>query len=223
MEVYAMAMIGKEDRATLKEMFEKSFVNDVTLVMFTQELECQYCRETRQLVEEIMEITPRIKAEVYNFVTDKEQVQRFSIDKIPAIAIVGARDYGVRFYGIPSGYEFSGFVQTIMAVSRGESGLSDATKKALAALEQSVHFQVFVTPTCPYCPSAVHVAHLMAIESDNVSADGVEVIEFPHLGNKYGVQGVPRTVINETTHIEGAAPEDVVLAKLLEALNPATA
>lgn len=213
-----MAMIEDADRATIKELFDKSFVNDVKLVVFTQEFECQYCRETRQLVKELAGISDQITMEVYDFATDKDQVEEYAVDKIPAIVIMGEKDYGVRFYGIPSGYEFSGFIESIIAVSQGDSGLAEETKKALSELTEPVHFQVFVTPTCPYCPQAVHLAHRMAIESDNVTADGVEVVEFPHLGNKYGVQGVPRSVINETVHIEGAAPEGMLLEKLQIAL-----
>ena len=40
--------------------------------------------------------------------------------------------------------------------------------------------QVFVTPTCPYCPAAVRMAHSLAIASDRVTADMVESIEFPN-------------------------------------------
>lgn len=213
-----MAMIGDKDRQAIKDLFEQSFVSDVKLVVFTQESECQYCKETRGLAEELAETSDRVTVEVFDFAVDKEQVEAYGVDKTPAIAIIGEKDYGVRFYGIPSGYEFTGFIETIIAVSKGESGLSEETKKALAELSEPVHFQVFVTPTCPYCPQAVHLAHRMAIESDIVTADGVEVIEFPQLGTKYGVQGVPRSVINETVHIEGAAPEGMLLEKLQMAL-----
>jgi glutaredoxin-like protein len=214
-----MAMIGDEDRATIKQMFDENFVDDVTLVIFTQEFECQYCRETRQLVEELGGVSDRVKVEVYNFATDPDKVEQYGIDKIPGLAIVGTKDYGIRFYGIPSGYEFTGLIETMLAVSRGESGLSKETKDYLAGLEDSIHIQVFVTPTCPYCPASVHLAHRMAIESDKVRADGVEVIEFPHIANKYQVQGVPRTVINENVHIEGAAPESMIVQHMQEAVK----
>jgi len=81
-----------------------------------------------------------------------------------------------------------------------------------------VHMQVFITPTCPYCSMAVVLAHQMAVASPMVRADMVEAMEFPQLAIKYQVMGVPRTVINETVHIEGAAPEAAVLEKLREAL-----
>ena len=50
--------------------------------------------------------------------------------------------------------------------------------------------------------------------SDKVTADMVEVTEFPHLGQRYNVMGVPRTVINDDTYIEGAVPESMLLEKL---------
>ena len=78
---------------------------------------------------------------------------------------------------------------------------------------------LFVSITCPYCPQAVRLAHKFAIESDLIRADMVEAIEFPHLSNKYHVHGVPRTVINETVHQEGAAPEPMMLEKVLEAVK----
>jgi len=69
----------------------------------------------------------------------------------------------------------------------------------------------------------VRLAHSLAIASDQITADMVEAIEFPHLANKYSVQGVPRSVINEKTHIEGAVPEPFFVAKVQEALGLITA
>jgi glutaredoxin-like protein len=219
-----MALITPQDAEHLREEFGNQLVNGVKLLMFTQTVECQFCAETRQIAEEIAELSDLITVEVYNFVTDKATADLYEIDKIPAIAILRSedgedRDYGVRFYGIPSGYEFTSIIEGIIDVSRGESGLQPKTKEALAALTEPVHFQVFVTPTCPYCAQSVRLAHKFAIESDLVRGDMVEAIEFPHLSNKYGVYGVPRTVINETVHQEGAVPEPMMLAKMLEAVE----
>jgi len=191
----------------------------VRLVMFTQEFECDYCTETRQLVEEIAELSEQLTAEIYNFSTDKEKAEELDVDKIPAIAVIGAEDYGVRLYGIPSGYEFASLLHAIQMVAAGKPDLSDETLTALAELTEPVHIQVFVTPTCPYCAGSVVLGHQMAVASPMVRADMVEATEFPQLAQKYQVMGVPRTVINETAHIEGAAPEGMVLAKLQEALE----
>lgn len=142
-----MPMIQPKDREYLQKEFAAKLVHPVKLVMVTQEFECDFCKETRQIVEELAELSDKITAEVYDFVADKEKIAAYNIARIPAIAVIGEKDYGIRFYGIPSGYEFSSLVESIMMVSRRESGLKDATKKALAELKQDLHIQVFVTPT----------------------------------------------------------------------------
>ena len=59
----------------------------------------------------------------------------------------------------------------------------------------------------------------LAVASDMVKADMVEATEFPHLAQRYGVMGVPRSVINESHHLEGAAPEPMLLDKIRDALE----
>jgi glutaredoxin-like protein len=219
-----MPLISKQDAEHLQSVFEAGLVNPVKLIMFTQSFECQFCAETRQIVEEIAELSEKITIEIYDFVADKATAELYGVDKIPAIAIVRVedgeeRDFGIRFYGIPSGYEFTSIIEDIVDISKGDSGLQPKTKEALASITEPVHLQVFVTPTCPYCPQAVQLAHRFAMENELIRADMVEAIEFPHLSNKYGVHGVPRTVINESVHQEGAVPEPMMLAKLLETVG----
>jgi glutaredoxin-like protein len=222
MENERMTLLRDEDREQIHEEFAE-LETPVTLVVFTQELECQYCSETRQIAEEVAALSEQIELQIYDLVADSDKAEELGIDKIPATIVMRGgddpKDYGIRFYGIPSGYEFATLIEDIKMVSTGETGLSDATRKQVAALESPVHFQVFVTPTCPYCPRAVLLAHQLAMESELVRGDMVEAIEFPHLSNKYQVQGVPRTVINETVHIEGAMPEAMIMARLEEAVN----
>jgi glutaredoxin-like protein len=141
-----MPMLKDEDKKEVaKQLVE--LVNPVRLLMFTQEFECNYCAETRELVQELASLSDKVNAEIYDFVTDKDEVDEYGIDKIPAIAVVGEADYGVRFYGIPSGYEFVSLIEAIKAVSSGQSRLSEATRKALAGIDEAIHLQVFVTPT----------------------------------------------------------------------------
>ncbi len=125
-------------------------VNPVKLIMFTQQAdspECEFCAETRALAEEVAGLSDKLSLEVYDFVTDKAAAEQYKIDKIPALAVVGAQDYGVRFYGIPSGYEFGTLIQDIIQVSKGQSLLSDVSKAELAKINKPVRMQVFVTPT----------------------------------------------------------------------------
>ncbi len=63
------------------------------------------------------------------------------------------------------------------------------------------------------------LAYQLAMASDLITASMVEASEFPHLSNKYQVYGVPRTVINEVVHIEGALPEVQMITKLMTVMD----
>jgi len=211
-----MPVLSEDIRNRLKEEFE-GLPTKVKLVVFTQEIECEYCRENTALAQEVASLSDRVDIEVYNFVLDKEAVERYGVDKIPAIAVEGEKDYGVRFHGVPAGYEFTSLIEAIKAVSAGESGLAPESKEALKGLKEPLHLQVFVTLTCPYCPTAVQLAHKMAVESDMVRADMVESSEFPHLAHKYNVFAVPKTVVNEKVSFDGALPEPLFLEQVMKA------
>ena len=214
-----MALIPQKERDILTKQFSEKLVDEVRLVVFSQEVPCLFCKETELVANELAEISPKIKVEKYDFVKDMVKAKEFRIDKIPAIAVIGKKDYGVRFYGIPSGYEFNSLVGAILDVSRAESGLSQKTKDALKLIDNSVHIQVFVTPTCPLCPAAVRLAHRLAIESDMIWADMVESTEFVPLAQKYSVTGVPKIVINEKFEFNGAVPEDLFVMHVMHALS----
>ncbi len=214
-----MPLMDDKTRQQVREMLS-DLTGPVTLLMFSQEFECQMCADTRQIAEEVAALSDQITVTVKDFVADEVLAKDLDVDKIPAIAVLGAdeADYGIRFYGIPSGYEFMSLLESIQLVSKGEAQLQADTLAYLDALEGDLHLQVFVTPTCPYCPQAVVLAHRLAFASDKVRADMIEATEFPHLSMRYSVMGVPRTVINENTFLEGAAPEQMLLSKVQEAL-----
>ncbi len=213
-----MGIIKEEQKEQLKERF-KDLDGNVKLIVFTQENECRYCEETRQVMEDIAELSDKITVEVNDFVADEDKVEKYMIDKIPATVVEGEKDYGIRFYGIPVGYEFVSLIGSIVLASKGESGLSEETKTALEQLEAAVHIQVFITLTCPYCPGAVEIAHKLAVESELITADMVESAEFPHLTQKYGVMAVPKVVVNEDTQFEGALPEREFVENVMRVLE----
>jgi len=206
-----MSLLKEKDRQYLKKEFAK-LTNLVRLVLFTQEFECASCRDTHGLLEEIVDLSAKIELVIYDLVQDKEKADAYGVDRVPVVIVEGERDYGIRFFGIPSGYEFSSLIEDIIAAGTGKTTLSEATKKKLSQLEKPVHIQVFVTPSCPYCPKAVITAHMMALESEKVTADMIMANEFPELSNRYGVMAVPKVVLNEETSFEGAIPEEDFLS-----------
>jgi len=212
-----LGILPDKEKTRLKNLFASKLDGEVKIVMFTQEFECEFCKDTRELVEELTQTSSKIKAVVLDFSKDKEKTKEFNVDKIPAIALVGNRDCGIRFYGIPSGYEFMALIGDIIDVSTGKTKLSPQIKEKLKKVSKPIHMQVFTTPTCPYCPQAVRLAHQFAIENPSIRADMVDVVEFPFLGERYTVMGVPKVVINETINFVGALPEERFIEYVLTA------
>ncbi len=205
-----------------KEMIRKKFVGlagDVELIVFTQELECQFCKETRELGIDLATLSSKIKVRIYDFVKDDAEVMLYKIKKIPAIAIVGKSDFGIRYYGLPAGYELATMIDTIIDVSKGTTTLAQVIKKKLAEIKKDVHLQVFVSPTCPYCPKAARIAQQFAIENENIRSDVIEMMEFPHLVQKYSVMSVPHIVINQDTSFVGAHPAEIFIDQINLALK----
>jgi alkyl hydroperoxide reductase subunit AhpF len=145
-----MALLKDKDREFLTKEFGK-LTEPVKLVYFTQEHECPYCETTGQIVSEVAGLSDKITTAVYDFVADKALAGKYRVDKIPAIVVERGgdqpRDFGMRFYGIPSGYEFTSLIEAIKDASAGATALAAETKAALATITQPVHIQVFSTPT----------------------------------------------------------------------------
>lgn len=204
-----MSLIPDDKKEAIKNEFTEKLEKPVKIIMFTQELECRFCSDTRLLVQDMATLSDKISVEIYDFVANADKAKQYGIDKIPALAILGEKDYGVRIYGIPYGYEIQTLIDAIVGVSRGKTDISDKTREVLADIKAPVHIQVFVTLTCPHCPVAASIAHKLAIESDLIRADVIDATEFPQLAQKYTVIGVPKVIINEKVEFVGAFNEDL--------------
>ena len=141
-----MSLFRDEDLAVVRERL-RALENPVRLVHFTQELNLDYAREARQLLEDLTGTSQRLSLEVYNFLLDKEKASEYGIDKVPATVVRNGTDYGIRFYGLPAGYEFPTLLEAILKVSRGDSGLSPESREKISKIAKPLHLEVFVTPT----------------------------------------------------------------------------
>jgi len=213
-----MALLNDEILNSVKETLA-DLTNPVQLTVFTDDQNCEYCPQIVQLLDEVAATSGLVTVEKYEIHSNAAKAQELNIEMAPAIAILGQKDYGLRFYGIPSGYEFSTLLHGIQRAADGKSELDEQTKNYLASVNSPVDLQVFVTPTCPYCPRAAVLAMEMAVESSYVTADIVESSEFPDLANKFNVMGVPLSMVNGKERVEGAAPPDMIVEAIRKALN----
>ena len=217
-------MLNDEITGQIKQIFGQ-LKEPVQILLFASKDQCDLCNETRALLDEVVALDTRLGISVYDLQADADVARKFNVDRAPGIVIAAKNDnqimdYGIQYSGIPSGHEFSTLINDILLVSGRDSGLSPQTREFLQKLDKPVHFQVFVTPTCPYCPQAVILAHRMAMENPGmIRAEGVEATEFPELANQFGVSGVPQTTINAGAGtVIGAVPEKQLLAEIQQAL-----
>lgn len=152
-----MSLLTEDQRAQIKEHLDQHMVDPIDIVHFTQaesplvvpgRHECQYCKETRELLQEFSDLSDKVRLTVYDLVRDREQAERYGIDSVPATIFSSQHSKGViRYFGVPSGYEFAAVLEDLIDLSQPGSGLSADTLAKLAGLTQDVHVRVFVTPT----------------------------------------------------------------------------
>ena len=218
-------LINQDVAGQITKAFE-GLENPVQILFFSSNEQCEYCNETQQLLTEISELDARISLSTHDLAQDAAVAATYQITKAPGIVVAGKDgdtiiDLGIQFSGIPSGYEFSTLITDILLASKRDSGLGAETREFLKTLKTPLLLQVFVTPTCPYCPQAVLLAHKMAMENPAmIRAEAVEATEFPELANQFRVQGVPQTVINSGKRSAvGAYPEARMLAEIKNVLQ----
>jgi glutaredoxin-like protein len=211
------SLIPDDQRDRIKGELSEKLVNPVRVIMFTQAMECKFCADTKQLIYELAGLNEKIQAEVHDFVADAQLTREYAVDKIPAIIVRAEKDYGIRFYGFPYGYEFQTLMEALASASKGQTDLSEQTKQRLREIKTPIDIKVFTTLTCPHCPAAAAMAHKFAVENSLIKAEAIDAGEFPDLAVKYGVMGVPKVIINEKIEFVGAIPEEAFLEQVLKA------
>ena len=210
-----MALLGPKEQEIVRERLA-NLTRDVEMVLFTDSSTliapgkepCLYCKETKQLLEELSALSDKLHLVVYDLATPegKEKAGAYKVEAAPTLILreKGSEAINLRYRGIPAGYEFAGLPENVV--------------QELNDLPEEVVLQVFVTPTCPYCPQAVRTAHRLAYASPKVWGEMIEANEFPALSDRYHIHGVPDTIINHgKERVLGAQP----LSQFLQAIRKA--
>ena len=221
-----MRFIPEAEAETLRTHFEKRLEGPVTLDLFIEptspivvpgQSACELCEETRALLEDVASLSNQITLTVHDARMETDLVREMGVTRVPTLVLRGAAHGILRYLGIPAGLEFGTLLEDLAAVSRGTTTLTTESRTKLATLTKPVHVQVFVTPTCPYCPKVASLAHQAAVENANVTADVIEISEFPDLATQYDVRGVPKIVMNDVVELVGAQPEAAFVDAMLKA------
>ncbi len=181
---------------------------------------CKYCNIIEELLSDINKAQPKVKYEVHD--VSEEIAGKYGVEEGPTI--IFEEKPNIVWMGIPSGHEFRAFLDDILAIGLNRVDIGVNAARKIARIQKPMEVLIFVTPTCPYCPLAVHTAHTFAFVNPNIRAAMVEALEYSELADRYNVSAVPKIVVrdkNKRTLVEweGAVPEEMFADYLLHALE----
>jgi glutaredoxin-like protein len=220
-----MQMLPDSVREQVRERFAEKLIGPVEARLYIRPgsgrlilpsgVGCPTCEDTRQLVIALAELAPEhIQLSVVD-VTQAEVGE--DVLDVPLLTLgVPGEPHRIRFLGLPAGFEFGMVVEAIERLSAADAELAPESVEAIAELQEPAEILVFTTPTCRYCPAAVSLANRLALASPNVTSITVSANEFQSLSTAFGVQGVPRTVVNRRGAFVGAVPEPAFVDAVLQ-------
>ncbi len=218
-------MIPNRELAQLRARFQRDLQSRLRIDFFTNRTaglavpgrECPHCDDVQSMLEDMAGVSAKLRLTVHDFYEEPEAAKSLAVDKIPATVIRGKANRPLRFFGVPSGGQFSVLVETIVAASSGNTGLALETVRALRKLRSDVMLQVLVTPSCKFSPAAAFNAFRFGLQSVRVKVDVVDVTQFPGILQRIGVPAVPLNVINDAYATPGVVDEGELAQALLQA------
>ncbi|MCS7103094.1 MAG: thioredoxin family protein [Candidatus Korarchaeum sp.] len=192
-------IIDEQTAAQLRARFESEMVRTIDVILLKGLDNEEYSEWAEELLLELRNLFEMIRVEVIDVRVEPQALEDYGVTRTPTILLDPKSGYRIRYTGAPIGYEAWAFIETIILLSRDDSGLSERSKEILQAARNystDVHIMTFVTPTCPYCPYQVLLANKFAIELKGiVEAECIEAYENSDLADSYQVSAVPHNII----------------------------
>lgn len=219
-------MISMRDQNTLRQRFSRELKSRLRIDFFTRRptpifvpgRECVHCEDVQAMLEELAALSPRISLTVHEYEDGDKTATALGVDNVPAIVLRGQANRPLRYFGMPSGAQWPGFIETLFETASGIVQLQPETAKTLKKLRTNVTLKLLITPACPYSALMSRLAFKLGLQSVRVKVDVIEVAEFPQLVAQIGAPVVPVTVINDEYATPGVLDEaDLVQALLLAA------
>ena len=214
--------ISEEELVEIKDFLTKHLSNineEINLkVLLDATNVCHYCADVKLITKLINEVNPKINVTYYNLATDVEIAKKYNVTKAPVIIFEKGNKNNIRYLGIPAGFEFPVFVETIAAFANNSTKLSSTSKEKLKKIDKPVIIRILVTLSCPYCPLAARLSNYFAIFNDKIISEIVDVNEFEEYAVKYDVSAVPKIVINDKIELLGAQPESKFVEAILKVI-----
>jgi len=221
--------VDEETKEIIKEMLAQ-MENQVEVNFFTSKgcggRETNWCVPTEELLDLLVQLAPadKLKVNKYAYEQNADVFNKYGVEP-HRVPVVYFSNGFIRYLGAPLGEEVRAFIETVVRLSTGKTGLRQRTRGELSALAQNAPKRVYVltvvTPSCPYCPYAVLLANMFAYESKGkVVSVVVEAYENSDIADMYGVTGVPTVILQAEdaavgeVEFVGVPPEHELLAKV---------
>lgn len=218
-------MIPVAELNRLRARFQRDLKSRVRLDFFTLKpsavavpgRECAHCDDIQAMLEDLAAVSPRISLTVHDVEAASETARKLGVDKIPGVVIRGQANRPLRYFGSPSGAQFTVFIETLVLASTGAVELEAETVRSLRKLRSDVTLQVLVTPGCTFSPVMAFNAFRFGLQSVRVKVDVVDVTQFPALLQRIGLPAVPLTIVNDTYATPGVLAEADMAQAILQA------
>lgn len=211
-----MSVLNEEVRDQLRQILS-TMQGEVKLLSFTEAGE-ELGENLMAFMSEISELSDKLSYESLEFSKSNPspEMTRYGIERAPSFLVLNSdgEDKGMRFYGLPSGYEINSFLSAVIEQSGAEEELPEELTDRIRAITKPVNIKVFVTMSCPHCPGAVQKAHKMAMLNPMITAEMIGADIFGDLSDKYNVSSVPQIVFNDSESFLGNQPLDVFIESL---------
>lgn len=202
------------EKAFLKQLQEtfKNMPNDVPLYLFVDRRDDVFVQSCRQIVRAFRELTSKITIKEYYL--DHEYASKWQVESSPTL-LLDPEHYNIRWLGAPMGEEGRSFLEAMILLGMGQSGMSDQSLQVIQRIDAPRALKIFVSPTCPYCPQQVVNGLRAAIQRpDVISLEIIDIQNRPDLAEQYGAHSVPQAFANDVIIGKGAQQEEVFMSSL---------
>lgn len=220
--------LNPNDQQELRAYFHDRLEGTLRVVVFGQSephiddplpIQHELCADVWDLMVEVKALSDRLSLAYYDVNAHPSLATQYNVHRVPATLFLDAagNDLGLRFFGLPTGLEFSAFLESLVNAANQRVDLKPATVAQLGEIRSPVTLRVFYTPNCVLCPLMTHLAQQFALATPLLRAEAIDAMEFPNLARHYDIKGVPFTVINEHVSFSGLKPEQDLLEAVLQA------
>ena len=223
-----MALLDNESKEQLKQFFNE-VQNKIEVILITDEKNAVPQFNPNEIAKQLLEEVKEVSNGKFDFIVkenDAAFAKALGIDieetsgKFGPL-IVFKDNPRMMFLGLPSGHEFSVFLEDIHMLDKKHAHMPEDVVEKIKKINRKLEVLVFVTPTCPYCPGMTYLAHTMAFLNENIRGVMVEATEFPEFANSFNVMGVPRAIVRDAeskeviVDQEGMVPPQLIVDKLI--------